>query len=249
MASNMELETAVDTEAERLGALARSYHAKMRSDAASTDSLSESVVVPTLRDAIVNGMLAPGNRLSEVQLARQLNVSRTPMREAFAQLEREGLVTVVARLGAFVRAVTPRDVDEIYTVRVALESLAVELAARKINPLGRAQLDEVVETMRVCVDNDDPGAYVEELDRFYAVLMALADNTTLQHTHAGLLGPVRRLRRIAMARNGRMRASFEQTVKIKRAIVDGDPAVVTLMRQQLDGACRAAKEVLSNAEA
>ncbi len=116
----------------------------MRVDVAAADSLSDGVVVPTLREAIVEGLLPPGSRLSEVLLAKQLNVSRTPMREAFSLLEREGLVTVVTRVGAFVRAVSARDVDEIYTVRAALESLAVSLAASKLTALGRAQLDEVV---------------------------------------------------------------------------------------------------------
>ena len=71
--------------------IGRKYHARMRTVDASSDSLSEGVVVPALREAIVEGVLAPGSRLSEVQVAKQLNVSRTPMREAFAQLEREGL--------------------------------------------------------------------------------------------------------------------------------------------------------------
>jgi DNA-binding GntR family transcriptional regulator len=228
----------------RLQAIASRYHAQMRVDVSAADSLSDGVVVPTLREAIVEGLLPPGSRLSEVQLAKQLNVSRTPVREAFSLLEREGLVTVVARVGAFVRAVSARDVEEIYTVRSALESLAVGLAAAKLTALGRAQLDEVVQAMQQCVAADDPVAYVEELDRFYTIVMTLADNLTLQHTHASLLGPVRRLRRIAMARGGRMRASFEQAVKIKTAMFEGDPRAAELMREQLAAACQAAKDVL-----
>ncbi|MGN4076383.1 GntR family transcriptional regulator, partial [Burkholderia gladioli] len=140
---------------------------------ASGDSLSEGLVVPALREAIVEGVLAPGSRLSEVQVAKQLDVSRTPMREAFAQLEREGLVTIVPRVGAYVRNVTPRDVEEIYTVRAALECLAVQLAAERITALGGAQLDEVIAAMRASVEADDAGAYVDALDRFYAIVMTI----------------------------------------------------------------------------
>ncbi len=233
----------------RLQSIASRYHAQMRFDVAAADSLSDGVVVPTLREAIVEGLLPPGSRLSEVLLAKQLNVSRTPMREAFSLLEREGLVTVVTRVGAFVRAVSARDVDEIYTVRAALESLAVSLAASKLTALGRAQLDEVVLAMEQCVEADDPVAYVEQLDRFYMIVMTLADNVTLQHTHAGLLGPVRRLRRIAMARGGRMRASLDQTLKIKAAMLVGDPRAADLMREQLAAACQAAKDVLNTLSA
>lgn len=230
-----------------LDTIAKRYHARLRTVDASSDSLSEGVVVPALREAIVEGVLAAGSRLSEVQVAKQLNVSRTPMREAFAQLEREGLVNIVPRVGAFVRAVTLRDVEEIYTVRAALECLAVQLASERITPLGAAQLDDVIAAMQSSVSAEDVPGYVDGLDRFYAIVMTIADNRTLQESHAGLIGPVRRLRRIAMARGGRMRASFEQSVKIRDAIVVQSPDVQGLMRDQLRGACVAALEVLREA--
>jgi DNA-binding GntR family transcriptional regulator len=238
----------VDMPDQALDAIGRKYHSRMRTVDAPSDSLSDGVVVPALREAIVEGVLAPGSRLSEVQVAKQLNVSRTPMREAFAQLEREGLVTVLPRVGAFVRSVTLRDVTEIYKVRMALECLAVQLAAEHITALGRAQLDDVIETMQASVTAEDPLGYVDALDRFYSIVMSLADNRTLQATHASLIGPVRRLRRIAMARGGRMRASFDQTVRIKEAIVSGDAAVQDLMLEQLRGACAAATDVLKQSE-
>jgi DNA-binding GntR family transcriptional regulator len=175
-------ESAVETAGQALDAIGRKYHSRMRTVDAPSDSLSDGVVVPALREAIVEGVLPPGSRLSEVQIAKQLNVSRTPMREAFAHLEREGLVTVVARVGAFVRSMT------------------------------------------------------------------LADNRALQVTHASLIGLVRRLRRIAMSRGGRMRVSCEQAVKIKNAIISGAPIVQDLMREQLYGACEAATDVLKENE-
>jgi DNA-binding GntR family transcriptional regulator len=228
-----------------LSEIGRKYHARMRSGETSSDSLSDGVVVPALREAIVEGLLAPASRLSEVHLAEQLEVSRTPMREAFSQLEREGLVTIVPRVGAFVHSVTLRDVDEIYATRAALECLGVTLAAQRITALGRAHLEDVIAAMHHSVQLDDPASYVDALDRFYSIVMMLADNKVLRDTHAGLIGPVRRLRRIAMARGGRMRSSFEQAVKIKDAIVAGDVGVEGLMREQLQAACRAAKEVLA----
>jgi len=241
-------ETVVETSGQALDAIGRKYHSRMRTVDAPSDSVSDGVVVPALREAIVEGVLAPGSRLSEVQIAKQLNVSRTPMREAFAQLEREGLVTVVARVGAFVRSVTLRDVAEIYRVRIALECLAVQLAAERITALGRAQLEDVTDAMQASLAANDPAAYVDALDRFYAIVMTLADNRTLQATHASLIGPVRRLRRIAMSRGGRMRVSCELAVKIKNAIISGDPVVQDLMREQLHGACEAATDVLKENE-
>jgi DNA-binding GntR family transcriptional regulator len=185
--------------------------------------------------------------LSEVQVAKQPNVSRTPMREAFAQLEREGLVTILPRVDAYVRSVTLRDVEESDTVRAALECLAVQLASERMTPPGAAQLDDVIEAMRASVESDDAGAYVDALDRFYTIVMTIADSRTLQQNHATLIGPVRRLRRIAMARGGRMRASFDQAVRIRAAIVTRTADMQDLMREQLRGACAAALDVLKNA--
>ena len=227
-----------------LTAIADRLRAQRRTLPGNGEALSESVVVPALREAIVGNLLPPGERLTEVTLAARLNVSRTPVREAFAQLEREGLVTIVPRAAVFVRAVCARDVDEIYTVRAALESLAVELATRQRAPTAVARLDEVLADMRSAVDAHDPVRYTESLDRFYATIMELADNATLHATHTTLLGPVRRLRRIAMAQPGRMNASYQQSLKIRNAIVEADPTGPALMREQLANACRAAKDVL-----
>lgn len=230
---------------EQLAAIADRFRAIPRHASAGAHALCDLVVVPSLREAIISNLLPPGFRLVEVTLAQQLKVSRTPVRESFAQLEREGLVTVVPRVGVFVREVSPTDVEDIYEVRSALESLAVTLASGRITALGCAQLDETVEAMRQRVEENDPVGYTDALDRFYSLVMSLADNATLHRTHTSLLGPVRRLRRIAMSLPGRMRASFEQTVRIKVAIETRDPAGAELMRVQLANACAAAKAVLA----
>lgn len=208
------------------------------------EALSEVVVIPALREAIVSNLLTPGERLTEVTLAARLNVSRTPVREAFAQLEREGLVTIVPRAAVFVREVTERDVEETYIVRAALESLAVELATKRRSAMAAPRLDEVLAEMGEAVAKTDAVVYTDALDRFYATIMSLSENVTLHATHTTLLGPVRRLRRIAMSQPGRMEASYRQSLKIRDAIVEGGTNGPQLMREQLANACHAAKEVL-----
>ena len=94
-----------------LAAIAARYREAPVTEMAATDALSDLVVVPTLREAIVGNLLKPGSRLLETQLSQQLGVSRTPLREAFVQLEREGLVTIIARVGVFVREVSEVDID------------------------------------------------------------------------------------------------------------------------------------------
>ncbi|NLN98195.1 MAG: GntR family transcriptional regulator [Eubacteriaceae bacterium] len=92
-------------------------------------SLRESVF-ETLRNAIVEGRLAPGERLTELQLAEELGVSRTPVREAIRKLELEGLARMLPRRGAFVTPMSLQDLVDFMEIRRVLEGLAAELAVR-----------------------------------------------------------------------------------------------------------------------
>ena len=90
------------------------------------------VVFNTLRQAILKGELAPGERLMEIQLAEKLGVSRPPIREAIRKLELEGLVTMIPRRGAEVAQITEKHLRDVLEVRRALDALAVELACERI---------------------------------------------------------------------------------------------------------------------
>lgn len=221
---------------------------ELHPEGAAAHSLSSAVVVPPLREAIIEGQLPPGTRLSESELARELGVSRTPVREALAQLERDGLMTIVARAGAFVRTVTVDDLTEIYETRMALETFAVQLVAQRLTPVGRVRLEEVLAEMRERVAHDDHIGYTAQLDRFYAIVMELAGNATLRRIHETVLVPVRRLRRIAMSHENRMAESLAHAEEIAGAMLAGDGAgAAAAMREQLVTACQAAKDVLLHA--
>lgn len=98
-------------------------------DAGSCKPLRE-IVFETMRNAIISGDLKPGQRLMEVQLAEQLGVSRTPVRESIRKLELEGLVKMVPRKGAYVTPMSISDLREMMEIRRALENLSAELAAK-----------------------------------------------------------------------------------------------------------------------
>jgi DNA-binding GntR family transcriptional regulator len=85
-------------------------------------------VTSALRESIIDGSLAPGQRLVETDLADRYDVSRGPIRDALAELERSGLVELRPRKGSFVRSLTATDVHEVYSLRIALESLALRTA-------------------------------------------------------------------------------------------------------------------------
>src|SRR5690349_11978372 len=91
-------------------------------------------IATAIRNAILKGELRPGERLIEGELAERLGVSRAPLREALKQLIAEGLLVNVSRRGTTVIELTEKDIREIFSLRMALESLAVELITPTITP-------------------------------------------------------------------------------------------------------------------
>jgi DNA-binding GntR family transcriptional regulator len=105
------------------------------------------VIVCELRDAILSGVMAPGTRLKQKEVADQFEMSLIPVREAFRTLENEGLLTLVPHKGAVVSAVSADEAKHIFELRLILELGALELAAPKITSETTAQAEEILETM------------------------------------------------------------------------------------------------------
>ena len=85
-------------------------------------------ILENIRDSIVSGSLKAGSRVSEPELAERYGISRTPVREAFRQLETEGYLTVIPRRGAVVSQFTPKDVEEFYAIKSIMEGYAAHRA-------------------------------------------------------------------------------------------------------------------------
>lgn len=111
-------------------------------------------VMMILHEAIVSGQLKPGDHLKESDLASQLSVSRSPVREALRQLEQDGLVVSVPNQGSYVKKYTHKEIDEIFTLRAALENLACELIIQgdKLSEEDWVRLDWFIEKQREAID-------------------------------------------------------------------------------------------------
>jgi DNA-binding GntR family transcriptional regulator len=105
-------------------------------------------VTERIREAILSGKLEPGARLREELLASSLNVSRGPVREALSNLEREGLVIVHRNRGTFVARLSVDDLEEVYSLRRALERLAVQRMIQSADDSTFDALQEVIETLK-----------------------------------------------------------------------------------------------------
>jgi DNA-binding GntR family transcriptional regulator len=104
-------------------------------------------IVTRLTAAILTGELGPGERLREEILAERLGVSRGPIREAFAQMERQGLLVIQRNRGAYVARLRREDVDEVYSLRLVLERLAIQRALKFAEPAHIAKMQAIVDKM------------------------------------------------------------------------------------------------------
>ncbi|MBQ2047709.1 MAG: GntR family transcriptional regulator, partial [Schwartzia sp.] len=119
------------------------------------------VVCETLRDAIRRGVLKPGERLMEIQLAEELGVSRTPVREAIRKLELEGYVIMMPRRGTYVANLSIRDINEVFEIRTSLESLSNGLAAERITNEELEQLQRLLVEIGNDIEKNDMEKIVE----------------------------------------------------------------------------------------
>jgi DNA-binding GntR family transcriptional regulator len=135
-----------------------------------------------LRQRIVSGELRANERLKERELCVELDISRTPVREALRRLQSEGLVVIKPRRGAVVAGINPAEADEIYTLGVLLESHGARLAARKARPDDITTLRELVDEMAVTLREDTPAARSHYLDldsRFHGSIAECTGNRHL----------------------------------------------------------------------
>jgi DNA-binding GntR family transcriptional regulator len=138
---------------------------------------SESLV-DALRDGILTGRYAPGTRLVQEDLAGAFGISRIPLREALRRLEGEGLVVISPNRGAIVRPLSPKDVVDLYDLRLALESLAIRRAAERFADLRESTKERYAEATRAIATRSMPAIF--RLDRdFHADLAAASDNPHL----------------------------------------------------------------------
>ena len=137
------------------------------------------VVFNTLRQAILRGELAPGERLMEIQLAERLGVSRTPIREAIRKLELEGLVLMIPRKGAEVARISEKSLRDVLEVRRSLEELATELACQRMNEEQIQELTAAKDRFAAAVADGDIMKMAECDEKFHDVIFNGTGNARL----------------------------------------------------------------------
>ena len=136
-------------------------------------------IARSLLEAILNRGLKGGDRLVETELQKLFGVSRSPLREAFRELEKRGLVEIRPRRGAFVKKVTRRDIEEHYPIQASLEGLAARQAHGRLTKDQRRQIDGCLQKMAAAAGNGETKMFLEHHERFHHVYIENCGNRQL----------------------------------------------------------------------
>lgn len=136
-------------------------------------------IAQALRDDILSGKIKGGEQLLEDKLKDSFSVSRTPLREAFRVLEKEGLVEILPRKGAFIKRITSQDIEENFPIRATLEGLAARLAYANLTDQDVHEMEETYEYMRDAAERKDFMDYLKHHLSFHEIFINGSENETL----------------------------------------------------------------------
>ena len=171
-----------------------------------------------LREDILSGKYQENEELKEVSIGEELGVSRTPVREAFRQLELEGLIQIVPNKGAYVTGITEKDVKDIYMIRSLLEGLCARWATENIT---HEQMEEMEENVYLAKFHAKKGYYepLAALDnRFHEIMYEACNSKMLEHQLKDFHDYVLRVRKKTLANVNRGTKSNEEHEMIMEAI-------------------------------
>ena len=193
-------------------------------------------IVESIRSAIVDGQLHPGMRIAEPELADKFGISRTPIREAFRQLESEGFITVVPRKGAIVASLSPQDISNFYDLKMVLEGYAARCAAKTLTPEDLSRMETANRQMEASSRKKDLRRVLDHHNEFHNVFLRACGNEKLHAIVSNMVMQFQRFRLI-LATPGKIEGSIRQHEEIIEAFRkrDADRAEELVRKNALYG--------------
>jgi len=172
-----------------------------------------------LKARIIKGDLKPGKKILEINIAEQLGVSRTPVREAIKGLAAEGLVKMTPNQGAVIINVSIEDLQEVLQIRRVLEGLAVSIAAEKISKEETKKLEKITKKMSICISKNDIVAYSKLNAEFHNLILHVCGNKRLMKICNNLSSSDHRFRiRLLRDNPERLKYSLQEHQEIMEAL-------------------------------
>lgn len=193
-----------------------------------------------IRHRIAAGRMPSGQRINETELSRELDVSRTPLREALSRLASEGFVSVRPRRGFYVQSLDPEEVRDLYQVRAILDPAALEMAGL-VDPGRLQRLRDINEGIRRAAG--DPDALVERDDEWHLELLARCPNGIVLGLIRQFMLRTRPLEREYLSEHANVETMVREHEEIVMSLAEGDlPAAVAGLRANMTSAIPALME-------
>jgi DNA-binding GntR family transcriptional regulator len=171
-----------------------------------------------IREAIINGVFSPGERLMEIQMADEMGVSRTPVREALRMLEMEGFVVMIPRRGTYVSNMSIKDINDVYEIRISLDTLAAGLAAERITDAELEELQRLLVKVGNAIESNNMSKIVEADIEFHDVLYKASRNERLRNIINNLREQITVIRGVSMRYPGRLKDTQEEHRRLVESI-------------------------------
>jgi DNA-binding GntR family transcriptional regulator len=180
-------------------------------------------VTESLREAILKGYFEPGEKLDQDQIAAELKVSRTPVREALKVLESEGFIELRPHRGAFITFITRQDIHDVYEIRSLLEAEAVRQVTSIISDTVLDDLERSLEEEEAQLKSQDHSQHFVNDTYFHATILDLVENELLKDVLSSLGNRIIRVRRFALLQPGsHLTESLQEHHAILRAMRQRD---------------------------
>ncbi len=180
------------------------------------------MALQAIRDSILNGNLVPGELYNEMTLARELGISRTPVREALLELSAQGLVTYLPRKGVMVNHFERHDVEEIFELRKAIELATVEKVAKHRDANDLSAIEKALNNQKKAFKRKDPKTYLHFDRLFHVTLAQLTNNRRFADIIENIRDIFQLIARQALSRESRWQEVIKEHERILDAIKQGD---------------------------
>jgi DNA-binding GntR family transcriptional regulator len=175
------------------------------------------------QELIGSGKLAPGQLYSEVAISKQLGISRTPLRTALQQLEKEGLIIRLPQRGFYVYEFKEKDIEELFDIRKAIEGFAVEHIAKQNREIDLRQAKKHLKALEEARQSDDYSIFIREDRQFHENLVNALNNKRLVMIYSDLRQSIELIGLKRFKMNSQRNQSIAEHKTILKAIEKGDP--------------------------
>ena len=198
-----------------------------------------------LRDKICRGEYPAGFRLQENELTEQLNVSRSPVREAMRQLVSDGLLIEIPNKGVYVKEFTVKDIEEIFDLRVMLESYGIFHSVGHVTSARIERLLTTLSDLESSYEKKDLEAYIASDEKLHVQIVRLADNSLVNETYERVRSMNQQFRVLSLMNPKRFKESLDEHRSIIHSLMTGNVKTADAVnRHHLKLACEAIKEGL-----